>query len=171
MLQWNLYPTALMYSKTQNNLYFSQDIGKFQKYKGTLDGVAFDGSGGTNITCTYISTWTTLNQELSGNLKIIKSASVWTQGTANNIELGVSFDYKQTFYSATALAHSILTPSRFGSAVFGVSKFTGLFSQQKAKANLKSAGNVIKFKITMTAPSESCVLKQLSYKIKVGRLA
>ncbi len=170
VLSWSLYPSAMFFSQDSNSFYLSQDTGYLQKITGTKDGVNFSGSGGTDINPRYKSNWTVLSPDLTSTIKIIKSLKATTRGSSTYVTLGVAYDFLGVFHEVVATSAALSTPSVFGTATYASSTYSGLFSQQETRANMKSSGQTIQIKLEAQSVSKNYTLKRIDVRLKVGKL-
>lgn len=167
---WELACTALHYTSRINTMWLAPQTGTVGEYRGIKDGVAFDGTGGQNITSIYESPWTDLGDEYSSYLKIPKTLTVYIRGIASTLTVGLALDYDDRFWQRSKLS-TTGTITQYGSAQYAVSKYSGAFGHFQWRVHPRGTGRVVKLKIEMEANSQQLHLQRAHLSFKLGRLS
>lgn len=166
---WTIAPTALAYSQDKTML-FAVDAGYLSEYRGYLDSVLYDGSGGTSYVIDYEGVWNDFGEEVAEFLKIPKRFNVLASGVSGGtVTMKWAVDYKDTFRT-TPLAFITNSPSRFGVAQFSIATFLGSGQFERIKANASGAGQVIKIGLTSPINGSVFALQRIDVLAKIGRI-
>lgn len=167
--EWNLAPTALWRNKTSTT-YFGL-TGYIARYTGYKDGVTSVGAGGSSYTMSWNGGWVDFGEEARPLLKIPKKMTLLMGGMAGrSVAVKWAFDYESS-YTTGAISFQGDIVAKYGIAQYGIDRYSGALNFDSGRAGLNSAGQVMKFGISVSVSGNKVILQRIDLIAKTGRVA
>ncbi len=170
---WDISPTSLYYT-SDNVLYCAVTDGYISTYTGYFDESDSDAANGSPYFIDYEGVWndfSSVSEEVSNYLKILKNVSVLGSGTAaSSVSFKWAVDYSQVFNSI-ALTFNQEAPAAYGTAQYDINTFAATGDFERVRTPISSAGQVLIYGLTTTINGDAFALQRMDILAKIGRLA
>lgn len=170
---WNLNFSTLFVTDESDELLVGIP-GYLARYDGYLDGVLFDGTGGTAYQMEYTSGWNDLGEAdpaLATLNKYPKKGDFLILGGSGQVAtLKWAFDFIDTFFSySTTIPFTGI--SEWNIAEYNIGEYSGGLIYNRIKAPLRNSGQVIKFGFQINVEGSAVALQLLDMHLLLGRTA
>lgn len=174
MTSWDITPTALTVG--QDSVTYMGWAGYLSTYTGYLDGVASDGTGGSEYTIQYESGWLDFGQEVSDFLKLPKNIFILLEGGAGEtLAAKWAFDYDSTFNSNNIAIPSATFPEWDETVAiageWGTTEWGGGNVFNTVRTTMSRTGKILKFGLSVNVSGRIVAIQEISVHAKLGRLA
>ena len=170
---WSLHFSALLVTEEDDEFLLAIP-GYIARYNGYLDGVQFDGTGGTAYQMEYTSGWNDLGENepsLATLNKYPKKGDFLILGGSGQVAtLKWAFDFIDTFFSYSTTI-PISGVAEWNIAEYGIGEYSGGLIYKRVKAPLKNSGQVIKFGFQINVAGRATALQLLDMHLLLGRTA
>lgn len=145
------------------------------RYQGVLDGVAYDGSGGTSVVGDYESgwqDWESVAQGVSSLNKFLKRVKMFIKGGASGtLQLKWYFNYSEAATTRNVTLEAAPDAAQYGVAQYAIDKYgTSLDITELSKPGAKG-GRVIKFGCSITGATTAFAINQITLYATLGKQA
>lgn len=166
--KWDsINPQSLLHRNINNDVLIGRNVGIAQ-YKGHLDGVATDGSGGTSYQMSYFTNY--LDFGAPSNLKMLKNLKItFIGGSDTNVTLNYGYDYSFA-YKKRAFVLPEQNVAEYGIAEFGIGEYNQGILVNRPSVNASSGGSVVQLGVEVAINGSPISVQRITAQSVLGRV-
>lgn len=166
--KWDsINPQCILHRNVNNDVLIGRNIGVAQ-YKGHLDGVAVDGSGGVSYQMSYFTNY--LDFGAPSNLKMLKNLKItFIGGSDTPVTLNYGYDYSFA-YKKRAFTLPEQNIAEYGIAEFGVGEYNQGILVNRPSVNASSGGSVVQLGVEVLINGSPISIQRITAQAVLGRV-
>ena len=166
--KWDsINPESLVHRTVNNDVLIGKSTGIAQ-YKGHLDGVATDGSGGVTYKMSYFTNY--LDFGAPSNLKMLKNLKItFIGGSDTNVTLNYGYDYSFA-YKKRAFVLPEQNIAEYGIAEFGIGEYNQGILVNRPSVNASSGGSVVQLGVEVDINGSPISIQRITAQAVLGRV-